>query len=92
MVARIYQPVKNTMQSGRANTRKWVLEFEPEQPRDLDPLMGWTSSADMKSQLRIKFPSRDAAVDFAKRNNIPYTVILPHDRKIRIKPYAENFR
>jgi len=92
MVARIYLPVKNAMQSGRANTRNWVLEYEPAQPRFLDPLMGWTGSGDMKSQLRIRFSSRDAAVDFARRNNIPFTVIQPHDRKIRIKSYAENFR
>jgi hypothetical protein len=92
MVARIYQPVKNAMQSGRANTRKWVLEYEPEQPRYLDPVMGWTGSGDMKSQLRLKFSSRDAAVDYAKRNNIPFTVIPSHDRKIKIKSYAENFR
>ena len=92
MVARIYQPVKNAMQSGRANTRKWVLEYEPEQPRYLDPVMGWTGSGDMKSQLRLKFATRDDAVDYAKRNNIPFTVIRTHDRKIKIKSYAENYR
>lgn len=92
MVARIYQPTKNAMQSGRANTRRWILEFEPEERRELDPLMGWTGSGDMRSQLRMKFPSEDAAVAFAKRNNMPYTVIRPHARTPKIKSYAENFR
>ncbi|RMF07677.1 MAG: ETC complex I subunit [Alphaproteobacteria bacterium] len=92
MVARIYQPTKNAMQSGRANTRHWVLEFEPEERRELDPLMGWTGSGDTRSQIRIRFPSEEAAVAFAKRNNLAYTVIRPHVRRPKIKSYAENFR
>jgi hypothetical protein len=62
MVARIYKPAKTAMQSGRANTKAWVLDFEPEQPREVEPLMGWTSSGDMRQQVRLRFNSKDEAI------------------------------
>jgi hypothetical protein len=92
MKVRIYQPTKTAMQSGRANTRRWVLEFEPATPRTTDPLMGWTSSADMRRQLRIYFDSREEAVAHAERNGLAYSVEEAHSRKIQPKSYADNFR
>ena len=65
--ARIYQPAKTAMQSGQANTRKWVLEFEPAAAKIIDPLMGWTGSADTREQVHMKFDSKDEAVAFAKK-------------------------
>jgi len=92
MLARIYKPAKTAMQSGRANTKHWVLEFEPEHARQLDPLMGWTSSMDTETQVRIRFSTREAAEEFANRHNIRYIVQEPHQRKPKIKSYADNFR
>ncbi len=92
MVARIYNPSKTAMQSGRAQTRKWVLEFQPEERREVEPLMGWTSSRDMKSQIRMSFPSKDEAVAYARRNGIAFVVHEPKTRKHRAKSYADNFR
>ncbi|MDA5193668.1 ETC complex I subunit [Govanella unica] len=92
MVARIYQPAKNTMQSGRGNSRQWVLEFEPEGGKSVDPLMGWTSSADTRGQIQLKFDTEAEAVDYASRNNLTFQVIPPHERVLKIRAYAENFR
>ena len=92
MVASIYKPAKTAMQSGNACTKSWVLDFEPEAPREIDPLMGWTSSNDMKSQIQMKFPSKDEAIAYAKRNGLAYRVVEPHERKKTLKSYAENFR
>ena len=63
MRARIYQPARNAMQSGVAKTRQWVLEFAPSSPREVDPLMGWTSSEDTQAQVRLKFDSKEAAFE-----------------------------
>ena len=65
MTARIFKPAKNAMQSGRAITREWQLDYEPEQPRAIEPLMGWTSSGDMKQQLTLHFDTREDAVAYA---------------------------
>ncbi len=89
--ARIFQPAKTAMQSGRAGTRRWVLEFEPGAPRVADPLMGWIGSGDTMRQVRLTFDSRDDAVAYAERNGIPYRVEEPHGRRIRPKNYAANF-
>ncbi len=72
MAARIYKPAKTAMQSGPARTKDWVLEYEPEAPREIDPLMGWTSSRDMKSQLRLAFETKEEAIAYAERNGIAY--------------------
>ncbi len=79
------------MQSGRANTKRWVVEFEPEARRSVEPLMGWTSSPDTRTQVRMWFESEEEAVDFAKRHGHMYTVERPHERKITPKAYADNF-
>ncbi len=89
--ARIFQPAKTAMQSGRGRTRTWVLEFEPESAKAADPLMGWAGSADTRGQVRLKFPSRDAAVAFAEKNGLSYTVRDPRKRRVRPKNYADNF-
>ena len=62
MTARIYKPAKTAMQSGAANTKEWVLDYEPEEPRVVESLMGWTSSGDMKQQLRLRFDSAEEAI------------------------------
>lgn len=92
MVARIYKPARTAMQSGPARTKDWVLEHEIEAPREIDPLMGWTSSRDMKQQLRLSFDSKDEAVAYAERNGIPYRVMEPKPRKAVRKSYSDNFR
>ncbi len=92
MVARIYKPAKTAMQSGRAKTKNWVLEFEPASPREIEPLMGWTSSGDMLSQLRLFFETKEEAVDYAQRNHIAYRIFEPHARAFVKKSYADNFK
>lgn len=93
MSARIYQPSRNAMQSGQGKTKTWVLEFEPTAARGLDPLMGWTSSADMDSQVKITFDSKDAAIAFATDKGFAYQVTEPKIRTaiVRQGGYAENF-
>lgn len=92
MNARIYQPAKTAMQSGRARTRRWRLEYDAEKAREIDPLMGWTSSADMPQQVSLSFESRDLAVAFAKQHGIPFHIEEPQPRTVRPKSYADNFR
>lgn len=93
MRARIYQPARNAMTSGQAKTKSWVLEYAPDSPRTLDPLMGWTSSADTQSQVELRFSSKEAALDYAAENGIEATVLEPQKRKhiIRRGGYGENF-
>jgi hypothetical protein len=92
MRARIYRPAKNAMQSGRAGTKRWVLEFEPETARGIDPLMGWTSSGDMRQQVQMEFDSAEEAVAYAAKHGIPYQLFEPHPPKPRPKSYSDNFR
>ncbi|MEX4007616.1 MAG: ETC complex I subunit [Neoaquamicrobium sediminum] len=92
MSARIYSPAKTAMQSGKAKTGHWVLEFDPEQPRKIDPLMGYTSSGDMKSQIRLTFPTLEEAIAYAKKNGLAYRVQEPKETRRRQISYAENFR
>lgn len=93
MRARIYQPARNAMQSGMAKTHQWVLEYAPASAREVDPLMGWTSSGDMASQVRLRFESREAALTYAKAHGIEAVVTEPKTRKPIIRPggYGENF-
>src|SRR5690349_5890199 len=72
MTARIFKPAKNAMQSGRATAREWQLDYEPEQPWAVEPLMGWTSSGDMKQQLTIRFDSKEEAIAYCERKGIAY--------------------
>src|SRR5215475_13277207 len=90
MTARIFKPAKNAMQSGRAKTKEWQLDYEPEQPRSIEPLMGWTSSGDMKQQLTIHFDNREDAVAYCGRKGIAYQVIEPKTSAHRQVAYAYN--
>jgi hypothetical protein len=90
--ARIYKPARTAMQSGHANTKQWLLVFEPEKPRAAEPLMGWTSSTDMRRQIRLSFDTKEEAIAYAVREAIPYHVEEPHDVKRRTISYADNFR
>ncbi len=89
---RIYRQAKTATQSGAANTRLWVVEFEPEAARAVEPLMGWTSSADTKDQVRLFFDSEAEALAYAKKNGYMYSLERPREAKIRPKAYADNFR
>lgn len=93
MPARIYKPARNAMQSGTARTKLWVLEFAPESEREIDPLMGWISSDDMQSQVRLRFETQEQAEDYARENGIDYVVLPEHGRKPNVRPmgYGENF-
>ncbi len=91
MTARIYQPARNAMQSGQAKD-KWVLEFEPESPRQIEPLMGWTSSSDMKSQVKLKFDSKEEAIAYAQRNGVAYRLEEPKVATRKTVSYSDNFR
>jgi hypothetical protein len=89
--ARIYLPAKTAMQSGTANTRSWVLEFEQASPKSVEPLMGWTASGDTRQQVRLRFATKEEAVAYCEHNGIPYQVFEPNPPKRRIMAYADNF-
>lgn len=93
MLARIYQPARTAMSSGAAKTKIWILEYGPSESRNIDPLMGWTGSGDTQSQVRLRFESKDAALDYARENGIEAQVVEPNKRKpnIRAGGYGENF-
>jgi len=91
MTARIYKPAKTAMQSGHAKTKDWVLDYEPEEPRVVESLMGWTSSGDMKSQLRLNFATKEEAIAYAMRHGIPYQVFETKPVVRRGLTYADNF-
>ena len=93
MSARIYKPAKTAMSSGTAKTRKWLLEFAAASSRDVDPLMGWTSSDDTQSQVKLIFDNKEDAVDYARDNGIEAVVQEPKTRRpnVRAAGYSENF-
>lgn len=92
MPARIYQRPKNAMQSGKARTDDWVLEFEQSEARKADPLMGWTGSGDTQAQVHLKFPSKEAAVAYAAQHGIAARVHATPPKRLKIQAYADNFR
>ncbi|GGA92403.1 ETC complex I subunit [Brucella endophytica] len=92
MVARIYRPAKTAMQSGKAKTTSWLLEFEPESPRKVEPLMGYTSSGDMKSQIKLFFDTKEDAIAYAEKHGIPYRLFEPKEAKRRKVSYSDNFK
>ncbi len=91
MVARIYKPTRNAMQSGTAKTKLWVLDYEPEQPRLVEPLMGYTSSGDINSQLRLRFESKEEAIAYAERHGIADQVQEPKAPVRRRIAYSDTF-
>ena len=88
--AKIYKPTKSAMQSGNNNSNKWIIEFITERP-GINPLMGWESSTDTYSVLKLQFKNKDLAIEYAKKNKINYEVVEPKVRKIIKKSYADNF-
>ncbi len=92
MTALIFQPAKNAMQSGRANTRHWLLQFEPQDPRCPDPLMGWTSTRDMNGEITLRFDTCEEAERYARAHGLDYEVLMTPPRKRISKSYADNFR
>tara|TARA_B100001287_G_scaffold271972_1_gene273015 strand:+ start:606 stop:887 length:282 start_codon:yes stop_codon:yes gene_type:complete len=88
--AKIYIPNKSAMQSGLGKLDKWILEFETKDPTK-NPLMGWESSSDTLSEVRLEFSTKELAIDYAKRKKIDYEIIEPKKRKIVKKSYADNF-
>lgn len=92
MLARIFRPARNAMQSGTARTRDWMLEFEPAEAKRTDPLMGWTGSGDMRGQLRLSFDTKEEAIAYAEKYGIAFQLFEPHERAPIPKAYSDNFR
>ena len=92
MTAKIYRPARNAMQSGKGNAEFWLLEYEPELPQTAEPLMGWTTSADTKEQVRMSFATREAAIAYAQKRGIAYEVVEPPATRPKKKSYSDNFR
>jgi len=90
--ARIYRQPKTAMQSGRAGTQEWVLDFEPSPTARPDPLMGWNGNGDTQTQVRLRFETREEAVAYADKAGLSYDVELPRERKFVPKSYSDNFR
>ena len=91
MVARIYKPAKTAMQSGAAKTKEWMLDYEPEQARVVEPLMGWTSSGDMRQQVRLRFHTPEEAIAYCERNGVPYQLAEAKIPARRTMSYSDNF-
>ncbi len=92
MFAKIFRPAKTAMQSGKAKTQQWVLEFEPQAAKRIEPLMGWNSSTDMTRQVRLRFDTQEEAVAYAKRHDIAFQIVEPKQPRRVAKAYADNFR
>jgi hypothetical protein len=92
MQVRIFKPSKTAMQSGKANTREWRMEFEPASPRRLDPLMGWTSSDDTAQQVALSFETKEQAIAYAEAHGYAHTVEEEQARRVTKRAYADNFR
>ena len=92
MKAKIYQPAKTAMQSGNANVKHWIVEYEPEEAKKVDTLMGWAGSGDMRGQLRLKFETKDEAIAYAERNALSYNIAEPNIRRVIPKSYSDNFK
>ena len=92
MSAKIYRPAKTAMQSGKAKTQFWILEFDQSSPRKIDPVMGYTTSADTRQQVKLTFETAEQAVAYAERNGIEYRVIAPKEETRKNVSYSDNFR
>ena len=90
--ARIFQRPKNAMQSGKHRTDRWQLEFEPGEAKRADPLTGWAGSGDTRDQIRLLFPTCEAAIAYAEREGLAYTVIPAPTKTLKLQSYADNFR
>jgi len=92
MPARIYKPARNAMQSGKGNSERWVLEHEQQSKRATDPLMGWTSTSDTITQVKLTFDTREEAEAYAKRKGLAYVVQLETPTRMQKKSYSDNFK
>jgi hypothetical protein len=91
MTARIYRPAKTAMQSGKAKTKDWQLDYDPEEPHQIESLMGWTSSADMRQQVRLRFASKEEAIAYCERHGIPFRVLPEKSPARQTMAYSDNF-
>lgn len=91
MPVRIYKPAKTAMQSGTATTKQWVLDYEPSEPREVEPLMGWTSSGDMCQQIRLRFETKEEAITYCESRGLAYEVRETKETARRPIAYADNF-
>lgn len=92
MLARIFKPARTAMQSGSAKSENWMLAYEPEARPTVEPLMGYTSSGDMRQQVKLSFDSKNEAIAYAERNGIPYRVAADHESSVKTQTYSDNFR
>lgn len=92
MPARIYKPAKSASSSGLARTKLWLLEFEPDEAREIEPLMGWTSSGDTQQQIKLRFDTREEAVAYAEREGVAYRIEEPQATARRTMAYSDNFK
>ncbi len=92
MHVRIYRPARSAMQSGRGRSRRWIVEFEPQSSKHIDPLMGWIGGTDTAAQVCLFFDSREGAVRYAKRHGYAFTISEPQEKLFSPKSYADNFR
>ena len=88
--AKIYKPARTAMQSGKRNTKNWLLEFDTLNT-GINPLMGWETSKDTMSEVKLQFSTKEQAVNYAKKNNIIYYIVEPQENKIIKKSYSDNF-
>ena len=91
MTARIYQPARSSMTSGQGKAKGWVVEFPSESERPVDPLMGWTGQTDMRSQVKMRFGTKEAAIEYAQRHGVAYIIEEPQPRRHRPRGYGDNF-
>ena len=92
MKVRIYNPAKSTMQSGHAKTHQWVIEYESISARNPEPLMGWSASEDTLNQVKVKFDTKESAIEYAQRQGWEYTVTVDQKRKVKPRNYMDNFK
>ena len=88
--AKIYKPARTAMQSGKRNTKNWLLEFDTLNT-GINPLMGWETSNDTMSEVKLQFSTKEQAINYAKKNNIIYYIVEPKEHKIIKKSYSDNF-
>ena len=92
MTARIFRPSRGTTSSGTARTKTWVLQFEPSSAREIEPLMGWTSSNDMNSQVKLSFATKEEAITYCEREGLAYFVEEPQREVRKVLSYSDNFK
>ena len=91
-IARISELERKTTQSGKANTGRWLLEFERREPQRPDPLTGWNGSGDTNTQVRLTFATKEAAIAYCEKNGLDYHLVSAPPVRLKIQAYADNFR